>query len=182
LSSIESLSRHYVAHLAAFGATSHPAIVGLMEAALESRNEGVCASVLAHVEASAPKETKGLAAIAAELSADARPPSLWLAVDVEAVPRPVSGSLSQALQLGASLTASWQFRRENATHPNGRPLAARILFPSAPVADYVEAACHVLRTSNIGLGLVKARDEHRQAILSAAIERAKATGKGAKAA
>jgi hypothetical protein len=170
-SNLDRLATLRAVHLAAYGDTPHP-ILTLIDSAAASGSEAVAASVAEHVAASAPSESKGLAAVSRELDADRRPPSLWAIIDIENILRPTSGSVLQALQNGHGITTSWRFRREDPLHENGRPLAARILCPGGLPFELIEATAQSLRRANAHLTIMHAKDESRRALLAAAVERA----------
>jgi hypothetical protein len=168
---IERLNVLHSAYLAAFGDASHP-LVTLMRAAIASSSESVAAAVVQHVEGERAKtqEALALAVVARELDADKRPPTLWVAVDVEGV-RPVEmQTLEQALKRDAAIRVGHEWRRESEKMIDGSPLAARILFPAhSGATGHVEAAGRIL--GQFWRHWVAPMSDARGAMLVAALER-----------
>jgi hypothetical protein len=165
------LTQLHAAYLAAFGDASHP-LVTLMRAALASGSESIGAAVLEHVEADRAKthEALALAAVARSLDANQRPPTLWLAADVQAVRPAEMQTLDNALRADGAVRVPHRFMREADTAIDGAPLAARILFPASSAGTgHVEAAGRVLR--DVWRNWVVPASDARAALLRAALEK-----------
>jgi hypothetical protein len=165
---IEKLKAIHSAHVAA-GAE---ALVPFMASAINTEDEGIAVAALEYVEKHASPETTALAAVAKQLDANKTPPVLWYCVDVANVIRDPSMStpLDQMFQLGSTITAQWQYRRETPAAMVGRPLAARILFPeNSPSDAHVAAAGRALQR-DLARWMRDTREQSRAALLAAAVE------------
>jgi hypothetical protein len=170
MTNTERLSQLHAAYTAAGGPADLVALMGAVLSAGPS--EALAASTVEHVESGGTvKETLALAAIGHMISADASPPSLWLAIDVKSTFPDLQQcqTIESTLRTDGALRIKWGFRRESPTMLDGGPLAARILFPGGLGSlQHVDAATRVLQ--KVWSQWVTPARDARAALLAAALE------------